>query len=245
MVTMVIVITVVMNRMMRVITIDGPAASGKSSVSRGVAEKLGWLWLSTGAFYRGLAFVAQQKRVDLEAEEELAALCKDPSWEVSMTPAITKVFLNGDDVTDGIYTESIGSVASQISFFPKVRKNLLVVQRACSLQGVGLIAEGRDCGTVVFPQAFIKFFLTAESGQRALRRTMEKQGRTSEDISTTLEAQRERDAKDAQRACAPMKVAAGAHVVCTDDMGLDEVIEYVYSRCVEFFFNAGEKVKDS
>ena len=209
----------------RVITIDGPAASGKSSVSRGVAEKIGWCWVSTGAFYRGLAFVAQQKQISFHSEEELAALCKDPSWEIRLALLQTQVFFNGNDVTDEAHKEAIGSIASQISLFPKVRENLLTAQRECAVKGRGLIAEGRDCGTVIFPEALAKFFLTAGSKNRALRRAKEK----GEDLRETLQAQIQRDAQDAGRASAPMKIPEGAHVVDTSQMNLNEVILHVYS----------------
>ena len=135
----------------KVVTIDGPAASGKSSVSRGVAEKLSWPWVSTGAFYRGLAFVAQKRQVSLGAEEELAALCRDPSWEIRLSLPKTQVFFNGDDVTDEVYREGTGSAASQISLFPKVRENLLAAQRECAAKNEGLIAEAETVEQLFFP----------------------------------------------------------------------------------------------
>lgn len=209
----------------KVITIDGPAASGKSSVSRGVAEKLGWSWVSTGAFYRGLVVVAKAKHISLDVEEGLAALCQDPSWEICLSLPKTQVFFEGHDVTSRIYREEIGSLASQISLFPQVRKNLLAAQRECALRTKGLIAEGRDCGTVIFPQALIKIFLTAGSKNRAFRRAQE----GKENMTKTLKAQAWRDAQDAQRANAPMKVPEGAHVIDTSHMNLNQVIGHVYS----------------
>ena len=223
-----------------VVTIDGPAASGKSSVSRGLAEKLGWSWISTGAFYRGLAFIAQNNQTPLNSEEELAVLSKDPSWEIRPSRKITRCFFNGQDITNQIYTEDIGSMASQISVFPKVRENLLAAQRGCLIEddglieNDGLIAEGRDCGTVVFPQALIKFFLTAESSQRAIRRAKEDGG----DIETTLNAQIARDAKDSHRTSAPLRIPEEAHVINTSTMDLDEVINLVHRHVLNSLKNA-------
>ena len=217
-----------------VVTIDGPAASGKSSVSRRLAEKLGWSWLSTGAFYRGLAFIAQNNQTPLNSEEELAVLSKDPSLEIRPSREITRCFFKGQDITNQIYTEDIGSLASQISVFPKVREHLLAAQRGCLIEGDGLIAEGRDCGTVVFPQALIKFFLTAESSQRALRRVKEKGG----DIETTLNAQIARDTKDSHRTSAPLRVPEDAHVINTSTMDLEEVINLVHQHVLNSLKNA-------
>ena len=209
---------------LKVVTIDGPAASGKSSVACKVARKLGWPWLSTGAFYRGLAFVAQKKKIPLDSEEQLATLAHDSSWEIRLSPSKTRCFFQSVEITDEIYKEPMGSLASQVSLFPKVRKNLLKAQRKYAESGKGLVAEGRDCGTVIFPQAFIKFFLTAEDKNRALRRAKE----SGKNLEITLKAQNQRDARDTQRTNAPMKIPVGAYVLDTSYMNLNEVIQEVY-----------------
>ena len=134
-----------------VVTIDGPAASGKSSVSRELARRMGWKWVSTGAFYRGLAYVAHVSHVSLRDEEALVQLAKSPVWSVRLASEETHVFLKNQDVTAEIGKEEIGSLASQVSSFSRVRSALLDAQRKCAEGGQGLVAEGRDCGTVVFP----------------------------------------------------------------------------------------------
>ncbi|MBA2212422.1 (d)CMP kinase, partial [Escherichia coli] len=139
-----------------VITIDGPAASGKSSVSRELARRLGWQWVSTGAFYRGLAFAALQLQIDLDDVSTLASLTHDPVWSVKMDDERTRVFFKDQDVTDQIAHEDVGNFASKVSHYPEVRKALLDAQRNCSAGPQGLVAEGRDCGTVVFPTAEAK-----------------------------------------------------------------------------------------
>ncbi|MFN3454828.1 MAG: (d)CMP kinase, partial [Pseudobdellovibrio sp.] len=156
-----------------VITIDGPAASGKSSLSRELSRKFNCPWVSTGAFYRGLAYVALQSGVPLDNPAALSELCESESWKVVLASDRTQVFYRDQNVTDFIAQEAVGNVASQISKFPEVRQSLLDQQRACAFNNDGLIAEGRDCGTVIFPYAEIKIFLTANSEHRALRRAQE------------------------------------------------------------------------
>ena len=212
-----------------VVTIDGPAASGKSSVSRELARKLGWNWVSTGAFYRGLAYVADREQVDFSSEQDLVALIHGDLWSVQMGEEKTHVLYRGQDVTDEIHMERVGNVASRISHFPRLREELLNPQRACASPRKGLVAEGRDCGTVVFPQASMKFYLTARSEDRAARRALEQ----SKSLDDTIREQQKRDEQDSQRATAPLAVPEGSEVVDTSQMGLDEVVTFVESRVRE------------
>lgn len=206
-----------------VITIDGPAASGKSSVSRELARRLGWQWVSTGAFYRGLAFAALQLQVDLDDVETLAELTHNPVWSVRMNDDRTRVFFQDQDVTDQIAHEDVGNFASKVSHYPEVRKALLDAQRGCSEGPQGLVAEGRDCGTVVFPQAEAKVYLTAHSANRAARRAAEL-GLDHEDM---VKAQQQRDLQDSTRKVAPMAVPEDALVVDTTTLNLDQVVDKV------------------
>lgn len=210
---------------LRVVTIDGPAASGKSSVSRELAKSLGWKWVSTGAFYRGLAYVAQVSGTDLGSESALSELATSDRWGVVLSDERTKVFFEGEEVTDNIYLEEVGSAASQLSLYPKVRESLLAAQRACAGNSEWLVAEGRDCGTVVFPEAPLKIYLTARSEARAQRRAAE------EGISVveTAKAQAERDHQDTTRKAAPLQVPEQAHVIDTSTMDLNQVVEKVRS----------------
>ncbi len=207
----------------RVITIDGPAASGKTSVSRELARRLGWNWVSTGAFYRGLAYTAYRLKYDLQDEEKLAQLSMSNKWRIEMTESKTRVLFADEDVTDDIATEEVGSVASQISRLPKVRDSLLGGQRDCRARTEGLIAEGRDCGTIVFPDAEVKIYLTARSEDRAARRA--KELGTSE--SETIAAQQIRDKQDSSRKAAPLTIPEKAFVVDSSKLSFDEVVSKV------------------
>ncbi|HEY1079862.1 MAG TPA: (d)CMP kinase [Bdellovibrio sp.] len=206
-----------------VITIDGPAASGKSSVSRELARRLGWNWVSTGAFYRGLAFAAIQLDIDLDDVQALAKLTHDPVWSVQMNDARTTVLFRNNDVTDLIAHEDVGNFASKVSHYPEVRKALLDAQRSCSSGPQGLVAEGRDCGTVVFPKAEAKVYLTANSEHRAARRAAE----LGLDQGDMAKAQQQRDLQDSTRKVAPMAVPEDAYIVDTTELNLDQVVEKV------------------
>lgn len=206
-----------------VITLDGPAASGKSSVSRILASRYRWSWVSTGAFYRGLARVAQLEGVPLDDELTLATLAREPIWEVVLDEDRTRVVYRNQDISDDIYSEQVGQVASHVSRLPLVRKALLQAQRNCAAAAPVLIAEGRDCGTVVFPEAPLKIFLTANASDRAERRALQ----TGIAIGEVAEAQQERDERDANRKEAPMQIPDDAHVVDTTGLSLDQVVEVV------------------
>jgi len=208
----------------KVIAIDGPAASGKSSVSREISKRLGWPWVSTGAFYRGLGYVALELGVDLDDAEGLSRLAKDQSiWHIQMGSARTQVFFQNQDVTHLIQHEDVEAIASRISQIPRVRESLLGAQRECYQESRGLVAEGRDCGTVVFPNAFVKIFLTADEQSRASRRAQEQGGNVSE-IS---EKQKQRDTQDQNRKVAPMAIAPDAVVLDTSLLNLQQVVESV------------------
>lgn len=206
-----------------IVTIDGPAASGKSSVSREVAKRSGWSWVSTGAFYRGLAFVAAAKKVDMKDENALVAVAQSHDWSVQMRPEQTCVVMGAQDVTDEIGKEEVGSLASKISSFPRVRAALLDAQRQCAVGVPGLVAEGRDCGTVVFPHAQVKIFLTARAEDRAARRASEQ----GSDVEHIVKQQQKRDAQDANRKAAPLLAGEDTHVIDTTDLSFNEVVEKV------------------
>jgi cytidylate kinase len=208
-----------------VVTIDGPAASGKSTVSRELAKSLGWQWVSTGAFYRGLGYAALHLSIDITDVKALTELAHSSIWSVKMSANRTQVFFQDTEVTDEISREDVGNIASKISHYPEVRKALLEAQRHLSSGPQGLVAEGRDCGTVVFPQAQAKIYLTGSSEQRAARRAAE----LGLDQGETQEAQKVRDQQDSTRKAAPLQVPENAFVVDTTDMGLDEVVRKVVS----------------
>lgn len=209
---------------MKIITIDGPAASGKSSVSRMLANRLGFKWVSTGAFYRGLAYVAMKEGLKSEDTAALVKLAANPVWEVRMDDDQTRVFYKNQDVTVHILSEDNGTRASLISQNSEVRKALLQNQRDCATGVKGLVAEGRDCGTVVFPEAMLKVFLTASQEERAARRARE-QGLN---LQETVDQQRARDHQDSNRAAAPMQVPPGARVVDSNGLQLVDVVDQIH-----------------
>jgi CMP/dCMP kinase len=211
-------------RTSKVVTIDGPAASGKSSVSRELARRLKWKWVSTGAFYRGLAYVAMKENI--AGTPQLVDLAASPIWRVQLDDDQTRVFWREKDVTTDILSEENGSRASQVSQISEVRKALLENQRNCAVNVPGLVAEGRDCGTVVFPDAVLKVYLTASQEERAARRAKE-QGLNFE---TTHSLQKARDQQDSSRTASPLQIPANAFVVDSNGLDLKEVVDRIWAR---------------
>ena len=201
-----------------VVTIDGPAAAGKSTTARAIAERLGWRYLDTGAYYRALALKAE--RAGLSADDASAtALARATRIEFSGDPARPHVLLDGEDVTDWIRTPEVSEGASRIAAFPGVRRLLVDWQR--SLRAAGpLVGEGRDLGTVVFPDAEVKLYLDADLATRAARRHAELRERgLPAEIDQVREDMRSRDERDRSRADSPLKPAPDAVVL--DTSGLD------------------------
>lgn len=210
----------------KVIAIDGPAASGKSSVSREISKQLGWPWVSTGAFYRGLGFVALETGVSLDDPKGLEQLALDRGiWQVQLDKEKTRVFFQEQEVTHLIHHEDVGAVASRISQIPEVRSSLLEAQRSCYQESLGLVAEGRDCGTVVFPGAAVKIYLTADESSRAIRRAQEQ----GVDVVGISLMQKKRDSQDSNRKVAPMSQAVDAITIDTSELTLQEVVQQVLS----------------
>jgi len=213
-----------------VITIDGPSGAGKGTVARIVAEQLGWHLLDSGAIYRVLAVATQHHHVSLEEEEPLIPMAAhlDVQFEIS-SQGESKVILEGEDVTDAIRTEEIGTLASKVASFPRVREALLRRQRAFCVSP-GLVADGRDMGTVVFAQAPVKVFLTASAEERAKRRFNQlKEKGFDVKIGRLLDDIRQRDERDRNREVAPLVPAEGALIVDSTDLSIQEVVNKVLS----------------
>ena len=213
-----------------VITIDGPSGAGKGTVARIVADQLGWHLLDSGAIYRVLAVAIQHHQLALDDEEPLIPMAAhlDVQFEIS-SQGEAKVILEGENVTDIIRTEEIGELASKVAAFPRVREALLRRQRAFSVSP-GLIADGRDMGTVVFPQAPVKVFLTATAEERAQRRFNQLKGKGIDvNIGPLLDDIRQRDERDRNREVAPLVPAEGALIVDSTNLSIEEVVNKILS----------------
>ena len=208
-----------------VVTIDGPAGAGKSTVARRLARALGYRLLDTGAIYRAVALAAQRAGVAWSDGAGCAAVAADLPIEFAFHGDVNRVSLAGEDVSDAIRTQDISDGASKVSALPEVRAALLDLQRRLGAGG-GVVVEGRDTGTVVFPNAEAKFFLTASEEERARRRAAELEVRgLPADLPTILRETRERDERDASRDIAPMKPAHDAVLVDSTGKTLDEVVD--------------------
>jgi cytidylate kinase len=211
-----------------VITIDGPSGSGKGTVARLIATRLGWHLLDSGALYRVLGLYAQRQGVALDDEERLGLLARElPVTFVVDANMDQRILLAGEDVSLAIRTEEAGSAASQVAALPVVRAGLLERQREFR-QPPGLVADGRDMGTVVFSDAPVKIFLVASVEERARRRHKQliEQGLDG-NLLTLLRDIAERDRRDATRAVAPLKPADDAVTVDSTGLGIEAVVERV------------------
>lgn len=210
-----------------IIAIDGPVGSGKSTLARRVAELLGYMYVDTGAMYRALALKALRHRILPDAADALVALAHDTRIDLRAEEEGQRVFLDGEDVTMEIRTPEVSQAASKIAVNAGVRQVLVAEQRRAGQQG-GVVMEGRDIGSVVFPDAGLKIFLTASPEVRAERRWREhEQKGDAIDLKTTLEEIYERDRRDLQRSSSPLVRAADAVVVDSTAMEPEEVARLV------------------
>jgi cytidylate kinase len=204
-----------------IITIDGPAGAGKSSAARALARRLGFDFLDTGAMYRAVALAALEAGLDLHDQGALAALL--PGLRLELPPG--RVLLNGADVTARVRTAEVTAATGPVADSPVVRRRLAELQRAVA-RGRDMVCEGRDQGTVVFPDAACKFFLVADPFERAKRRQREMAARgEAVELAAVLEAQEARDRRDAARDLAPMRPAADAVVLDSTALGLEQVVD--------------------
>lgn len=220
-----------------VITIDGASGTGKGVVTHRIAKQLGWNLLDSGALYRVLALAAQKHGIPFENESALTAQAKhlDVQFVTTETGSPPAILLEGEDVTDTIRTEKIGNAASKVGSLPMVRAALLDRQRAFR-EPPGLVTDGRDMGTVIFPDAGVKIFLTASPEERASRRYLqlkEKDNRVN--LGALIEELRERDKRDQERAVAPLKPAEDAIIIDTDRLTIDEVVTRIMGEVVKVY----------
>ena len=214
----------------QVITIDGPGGSGKGTVAGLLARQLGWKLLDSGALYRLLAFAARNHAIDLSNEPALKTLAAHLDVQFIAHENGQRIILEGEEVTDLIRTEQVGDGASQVAALPCVREALLQRQRDF-LEAPGLIADGRDMGTVVFPSAPLKIFLTAGAEERARRRFLQLKGKGEDvNLASLLEEIRARDARDTQRSISPLIAADDAIVLDSTELSIEQVLEHILSE---------------
>lgn len=211
-----------------IIAIDGPAASGKSTTAQLLAEKLGYVYIDTGAMYRACALKAKKMGIDINDEESIRELLDDIDIRIENHNSKNRIYLDGEDVSEDIRADDISALASAISAIPAVRYKMVELQRKMGEKG-GVILDGRDIGTFVFPTAEVKFFLTASPEVRAKRRWLElKQKGVNKDFSEVLADLVKRDNNDSQRALAPLKKAEDAIEIDTSNMTIEEQTETLY-----------------
>ena len=213
-----------------IIAIDGPSGSGKSTLGRMLARALNILYIDTGSMYRAVALAVIEAQIDPNDAEAVTALANEIDIDLEGDPDSLTVLLNGRDVTEQIRTENVTAMSSIVSSIPGVRRAMVARQRTMSQRGA--VLNGRDIGTVVFPEADVKFFLTAVPVERAERRFKEDQLTAGASISLaqTLAEMIERDKRDSTRADSPLKIADGAIVIDSTGKTIDEVFALMMER---------------
>ncbi|MEY3220803.1 MAG: hypothetical protein RIT27_2160 [Pseudomonadota bacterium] len=210
-----------------ILTIDGTSGVGKGTAAATIAQKLGWNLLDSGAIYRALAIAALRQNIQLDQQDILTQLAKNIDLRFEAAEGEVTVFLSDQNITKDIRSEEAGNAASKIAVFQLVRTALLDRQRAFA-QPKGLVADGRDMGTVVFPEAWLKVFLTASIEERAKRRykQLKKKG-IEASLPDLIHALNERDARDRQRSVAPLQPATDAIIIDTSQLSVNDVINEI------------------
>ena len=214
------------------ITIDGPAGAGKTTVSRALADRLGYRYIDTGALYRGIALAVQSRGVDPQNDDDLKRLCSDLNLTFVRNDEGLSLYLNGENISDRIRTAEITMLASAVSARPVVREFLLDVQKNLGRQKAAVF-EGRDMGTVVFPDADVKFFLDASTHTRALRRFEEQKLQSSQTLDEVERDIQRRDRNDSTREVAPLKPAPDAIIIDSTDLTAEAVVDLMVSHLEE------------
>ncbi len=214
-----------------VIAIDGPAGAGKSTVARRLAARLGFLYVETGATYRAVALLALRRGIDLREATALERLAAEADIRLESGPEGNRLHIGGEDVTEALRAAEVAQAASLVSTVPGVRRHMVALQRriaqASSAAG-GVILEGRDVGSVVFPEADLKVFLDASPEDRARRRFLEQpEGRTLEQVLAEV---RERDLRDSRREHSPLVQAPGAFYLDTTGLSVEQVVDRILER---------------
>lgn len=213
------------------VAIDGPAGAGKSTIAKLVAKEKGYIYVDTGAMYRGLAIHFLNKGVNPDDREAVAEACRDAEVSIGYEDGVQQIYLNGENVTSMLRTEEVGNMASRTSAIPQVREKLLELQRSLAREK-DVIMDGRDIGTNILPDADVKIYLTASVETRAMRRYTELKEKgescNQEEIARDIS---ERDERDMTREIAPLKKAEDAILVDSSDMTIPEVVAEICSHC--------------
>lgn len=208
-----------------IVAIDGPSGSGKSTVAKRLAGRLGYMYIDTGAMYRAVALQAKRDSIDINDSAALIGLCESVKLEFVPDNGGLRTILNGEDVSEAIRTPEMSMAASDISARKEVRQALLSLQRRMGENG-GVVLEGRDVGTVIFPNAEAKFFLDASLEERGKRRYKELAAKGMDvTLEQTIEDVRKRDINDSSREIAPLKMADDAVLVDSTNLNIEEVVE--------------------
>lgn len=206
-----------------IVTVDGPAGSGKSTIAKIIAKKYGFTYLDTGAMYRMIALYALENSIDLQDSKAIETMLKNTKLDI----VGNQFFLNGKDVSDEIRTPRVSAIVSPVSAIKEVRVKLVDLQREIS-KGKSVILDGRDIGTVVFPNGDVKIYLVASPEERAKRRLKEYEEKGVEaDYESVLASIKERDFIDSTRKESPLKKAEDAHEIDSSTMSIDEVVEII------------------
>jgi len=214
-----------------IIAIDGPSGAGKSTLGKMLAKRLGLLYIDTGAMYRAVAWAVLNADVSADDEDKVIEIARSSQIDLSGEPENLRVTINGKDISEEIRTREVGQASSIISAISQVRRILVERQQQLGRGGNGCVLDGRDIGTVVFPDADVKFFLTAAAEARAERRFKEDVLRGLEtSYETTLAEIRQRDQRDTTRADSPLTVADDAIEIDTSDLELSEVLAIILSK---------------
>ncbi|MFQ7307419.1 MAG: (d)CMP kinase [Mediterraneibacter sp.] len=213
------------------VAIDGPAGAGKSTIAKLVAKEKGYIYVDTGAMYRGLAIHFLNRGIDPEDRDAVAEACRDAEVTIGYEGGVQQIYLNGENVTSMLRTEETGNMASKTSAIPEVREKLLELQRSLAREK-DVIMDGRDIGTNILPDADVKIYLTASVETRARRRYDELREKgedcSLEEISRDI---KERDERDMTREIAPLKKADDALLVDSSDMTIQQVVDEICSHC--------------
>ncbi len=216
-----------------IIAIDGPVGSGKSTIAKLVAEKLGFTYIDTGAMYRAVALKIIKTKIPLKVSE-IVQMMENTKIDLVQTEEGLKVLLDGEDVSEEIRTEEVAKLASQIARYGEIRKRLVQLQRELGERAKNVVIEGRDTGTVIFPNAELKIFLTASPEERARRRYEQlKEKGFNIPFEHLLEKVKERDKMDTERKESPLKPAEDSIIIDTTNKTIDEVVEEIINLAKE------------